>query len=201
MLPLPCSIPNRNTAHSELPRFQPAPQLKPSNTAAPLYPALPTPNSEEAFFPWRIKPFSRKLVRKPPRIRARSLPSSDTVPGVAVIHRGGSIPKRSLLHNRRALDVLSILMAGGVRGVKQSHHDAPSGGLDGRRAKRLDCLLTLILTGISAKRCPPRSPKRRYFPALVLLGGTPVSDPPFFLRFLNRLLGVNSCRREEANPK
>ena len=48
MLPLPCSIPNRNTAHSELPRFQPAPQLKPSNTAAPLYPALPTPNSEEA---------------------------------------------------------------------------------------------------------------------------------------------------------
>ena len=49
MLPLPCSIPNRNTAHSELPRFQPAPQLKPSNTAAPLYPALPTPNSEEAY--------------------------------------------------------------------------------------------------------------------------------------------------------
>ena len=48
MLPVPCSIPNRNTAHSELPRFQPAPQLKPSNTAAPLYPALPTPNSEEA---------------------------------------------------------------------------------------------------------------------------------------------------------
>ncbi len=50
MLPLPCSIPNRNTAHSELPRFQPAPQLKPSNTAAPLYPALPTPNSEEALY-------------------------------------------------------------------------------------------------------------------------------------------------------
>ena len=50
MLPLPCSNPNRNTARSEVPRFQPTPQLKPSNAAAPLYPALPTPNSEEAYF-------------------------------------------------------------------------------------------------------------------------------------------------------
>ena len=48
MLPLPCSNPNRNTARSAVPSFRPTPQLKPSNAAAPLYPALPTPNSEEA---------------------------------------------------------------------------------------------------------------------------------------------------------
>ena len=63
MLPLPCSIPNRNTAHSDLPRFQPAPQLKPSNTAAPLYPALPTPNSEEAIFLTHCRRGCRSLIR------------------------------------------------------------------------------------------------------------------------------------------
>ncbi len=41
-----------------------------------------------------------------------------------------------------------------------------------------------------------------YFTPLVPLGGgAPVNEPPFLPRFLNRLLGVNSCRSEEANPK
>ncbi len=73
MLPLPSSNPNRNTAHSEVPRFQPAPQLKPSNAIAPLYPALPTPNSEEA-----------EIIMK----TTISLPVRSTVKAVAYKLRG-----------------------------------------------------------------------------------------------------------------
>ena len=44
----PCSNPDR-PPHCAVPRFLPAPQLKPSNAAAPLYPASPPPNSTPVF--------------------------------------------------------------------------------------------------------------------------------------------------------
>lgn len=108
----------------------------------------------------------QKVVGRPPELGSGS--------GHFPVPYGASPPppKGALLHDRGALDVLSILVAGRIRHVKPSHHyercareDSCAGGikrdrLERSRSKLLNCHLTLILVRRSAKLRPTPSDQR-----------------------------------------